>query len=171
MIFGLLMATAGLALIIVGQRMFWIRQFARLRGQVIQGKIERWKAVRAKIGPRSKSATSFMHYPVVIFTDPNGIERTVEIGYQYTRQFVYENPKGSPLPVLFDPMHPDRTLDSTWTMSYFLPVLLNFCGGLVLLIGLGIFLSCLNGVPEQVNVEKAEARISHKTHQRVEGSC
>ncbi len=162
MIFGLLMATAGLALILVGQRMFWIRHFARLRGQVIQGKIERWKPVRIKGSPRSTSATSVMYYPIVAFTDPNGIERSVEIGYQYTPQFIHENPKGAPIPVLFDPMHPDRTLDSTWTMSYFLPVLLNFCGGLVFLIGLGIFLSGLNGVPEQMDIEPAEARVSHQ---------
>lgn len=139
MIFGLLMALAGLVLIIFGQRMFWVRQFARMRGQVIQGTIVQWKKIRTRGGPRSSSASGVMYFPEVLFVDPEGTERTIQLSYQYTPQFIDQNPTGSSLPVLFDPLHPDRSLDTTWTMAYFLPVLMNFCGGLVALLGLGIF--------------------------------
>lgn len=133
------MATAGLALIATGQRMFWIRQFARMRGKKIQGTIVQWRKIRTKGSYRSSSASGIMHYPEVAFVDPDGVERIVQISYQYTPQFFEENPVGSKLQVLFDPKHPDRALDTTWTMSYFLPTLLNGCGLLIALLGLGIF--------------------------------
>lgn len=136
--FGLIIAIAGATLIIVGQRMFWIRQMARIRGQKIPGKIVKWKPVHIR-GPRSSSASGVMYVPQVVFDDPNGVQRKVTLSYQYTPLFMDTNPIGSTILVLFDPVHPDRTLDSTWTMSYFLPSLLNFCGALVLLIGLGVF--------------------------------
>ena len=138
MVFGLLLTIAGAALIIVGQQMFWIRFFARIRGETIEGEIVKWKTIKTR-GRSDSSASRVMFMPIVEFLDPSGVSRTIQISYQYTPLFMKEHPVGSPLSVLFDPKFPDRALDTTWTMAYFLPALLSLCGCLVLLIGLGVF--------------------------------
>jgi len=136
-LFGLLILLVGTALLIVGQRMFWIRQLARLRGCVLEGEIVQWRRIRIR-GPVESSASRSKFCPVVSFTDPAGVVRTTQLNYQYTPQFQDEHPVGSRHPVLFDPKHPERSLDTTWTTAWFLPVLLSSCGTLVLLIGLGV---------------------------------
>lgn len=138
-LFGLLLALIGLALIIVGQRMFWIRQLARLRGSVLDGQIVKWRRIRIENrGHSESSASRSMFCAVVSFTDPAGVERTRELGYQHTPRYRDEHPVGSSHQVLFDPKHPDRPLDTTWTTAWFLPALLTSCGLLVTLIGLGV---------------------------------
>ncbi len=135
--FGLFIATAGLALIVAGQRMFWFRQLARTRGQRIEGRIVKWKDATTN-RTRNHATRNHKYTPEVTFVDPEGLERTVKVSYQYTALFMHNNPIGSPITVLFDPMHPDRILDTTWTMAYFLPGLLNCCGLMVMLLGIGI---------------------------------
>lgn len=137
-LFGLLLALSGTAILCVGQRMFWVRQLARFRGCVLDGEIVQWKRVRLR-GPSESSAARTKFHPVVTFVDPSGVQRTTQLSYQYTLQYHTEHPVGTPHPVLFDPQHPDRSLDTTWTTAYFLPALLTLCGTLVSLIGLGVF--------------------------------
>lgn len=139
-VLGLLFFLPGSALIFTGQRMFWIRQIARSRGKKIEAKIIRWKSVRGRSIPRSNTANREKYRPEVTLIDPQGLERTALISYQFTSQFASNHPIGSSLFVLFDPVVPERILDTSWTMSYFLPALLTLCGGLVMLIGLGIIL-------------------------------
>ena len=135
--FGLLIALVGGALLCVGQRMFWIRQLARLRGCVLDGEIVQWKREHIR-GPMESSAARTKFHPVVTFSDPAGVQRTAQLNYQYTREYYEEHPVGSRHPVLFDPKHPELALDTTWTTAWFLPALLSFCGTLVCLIGLGV---------------------------------
>jgi hypothetical protein len=136
-LFGLLIFLIGTALLIVGQRMFWIRQLARLRGCVLDGEIVKWKRIRIR-GPVESSASRSMFCAVVSYTDPAGVQRTKELGHQHTPQYRDAHPVGTRHPVLFDPKHPERPLDTTWTTAWFLPGLLSSCGLLVSLIGLGV---------------------------------
>ncbi len=135
--FGLVLALAGSAILGVGQRMFWIRQLARLRGGVVEGQILKWKRVRIQ-GTMAGSGTRLKLQPMVTLVDPMGVQRTALIAYQHTKQYSDAHPVGSSYPVLFDPKHPDRILDTTWTTAYFLPTLLSVCGGVIVLIGLGV---------------------------------
>jgi hypothetical protein len=137
---GILFCVAGSILIFAGQRMFCIRRIAAIRGQKIEATITRWKSVRGRSSPQGHSRDRNKYCPEVVLMDSQGIERTVTLSYQFTSRFANANPTGSSLFVLVDPAKPERVLDTTWTMSYFLPALLTLCGGTVLLLGLGIIL-------------------------------
>ncbi|MBM4077802.1 MAG: hypothetical protein FJ267_19405, partial [Planctomycetes bacterium] len=117
--FGMLIGMVGVTLIFVGQRMFWRRLLARIRGCILEGEIVKWTRIRIR-GPMESSAHRQKFQPVVKFVDPTGIERTLELDYQYTTTYQKEHPVGSKHPVLFDPVHPERPCDTSWTMSYFL---------------------------------------------------
>jgi hypothetical protein len=136
-----LLTLGGLAFFIPAFIMLLRRIRALRNGFMVTGEILKWEELvmsqsttsRTNLKPRT------LFTPTVRYTTREDTVHECKMDRSYDEVFCKEYPVGAPLYVRYDPAHPERGYDPTWSAMFIWPGVLLAGGALMLLLALGMF--------------------------------